>query len=61
MSLLNIYTMEQSKQLVEHYYYFEAEWNRLGCGPLPPERDRGNPATDGTKHQRIQLAWAWSL
>ena len=57
MSLLNIYIMEQSKQLVEHYYYSEDEWNRLGCGPLPPERDRaqqlqnamsrGNTATDG--------------
>jgi len=21
------------------YYYSEDEWNRLGCGPLPPERD----------------------
>jgi hypothetical protein len=21
------------------YYYSEAEWNRLGCGPLPEERD----------------------
>lgn len=23
----------------QHYYYSEAEWNRLGCGPLPAERD----------------------
>ena len=46
MSLLNIYTMEQSKRSVEHYYS-EDELNRLGCGPLPPERGRGNPATDG--------------
>jgi hypothetical protein len=21
------------------YYYSEAEWDRLGCGPLPQERD----------------------
>jgi hypothetical protein len=21
------------------YYYSEAEWDRLGCGPLPEERD----------------------
>jgi hypothetical protein len=21
------------------YYYSEAEWNRLGCGQLPEERD----------------------
>ena len=49
--------MEQNKEPVEHYYYSEDEWNRLGCGPLPPERDRaqqlqnvaakGNPAIDG--------------
>lgn len=49
--------MEQRKQPVERYYYSEDEWARLGCGPLPPERDRarqlenvvarGNPGTDG--------------
>ena len=55
---LNIYTMEQHKKLpMESYYYSEDEWNRLGCGPLPPERDRnrrlenvivrGNPRIDG--------------
>ena len=32
--------MQQIKRPVEHYYYSEDEWNRLGCGPLPPERDR---------------------
>ena len=32
--------MEQSKKPVEQYYYSEDEWARLGCGPLPPERDR---------------------
>jgi hypothetical protein len=58
MSLLNIYTMEQQKKTpVEQYYYSEDEWARLGCGPLPPKRDRnhqlqnvvarGNPAVDG--------------
>jgi hypothetical protein len=49
--------MEQNKQPVEKYYYSEDEWARLGCGPLPAERDRsqvhqnahakGNPAIDG--------------
>jgi hypothetical protein len=48
--------MEQNKKPVEQYYYSEEEWARLGCGPLPPERDRnrfieahaqGNPRTDG--------------
>lgn len=49
--------MEQTKKPVERYYYSKEEWDRLGCGPLPPERDRsrqlqnvvsrGNPAIDG--------------
>jgi hypothetical protein len=49
--------MQQAKRPVEHYYYSEDEWNRLGCGPLPSGRHRaqqlqnvmarGNPATDG--------------
>jgi hypothetical protein len=48
--------MEQQKKPVDQYYYSEDEWARLGCGPLPPERDRaqklqdimarGNPPTD---------------
>jgi hypothetical protein len=48
--------MEQPTKPVEKYYYSESEWDRLGCGPLPPERDRnrqlenvmfkGNPPTD---------------
>ena len=52
-------TMEQPHKPVEKYYYSESEWDRLGCGPLPPERDRGrqlenvvtrgNPRIDG-KH-----------
>lgn len=52
--------MEQNKKPVDKFYYSEKEWARLGCGPLPPERDksqrsqqqqdvmaRGNPTTDG--------------
>jgi hypothetical protein len=27
---------------VDMYYYTEGEWNRLGCGPLPLERDIRN-------------------
>ena len=47
--------MEQQKKPVDMYYYSEREWNRLGCGPLPEERDRsklvdaharGNPTVD---------------
>jgi hypothetical protein len=30
----------QQKQPVPGYYYSLGEWNRLGCGPLPPERNR---------------------
>jgi hypothetical protein len=34
---------------VDLYYYSEREWSRLGCGPLPPERDIKNKqsASDG--------------
>ena len=50
--------MEQKTKPVEQYYYSKAEWDRLGCGPLPEERDaerrnfldacaRGNPKIDG--------------
>jgi hypothetical protein len=58
MHKVNTMTVEQHKKPpVERYYYSEDEWNRLGCGPLPPERDRarqlenamtrGNPPIDG--------------
>jgi hypothetical protein len=50
-------TMEQPRKPVEQFYYSQDEWDRLGCGPLPPERDRsnqlqnvaarGNPVIDG--------------
>jgi hypothetical protein len=49
--------MEQHKKPVDGFYYSEKEWDRLGCGPLPPERVRaqrhmenhakGNPVIDG--------------
>lgn len=48
--------MEQQKKPVEQFYYSQEEWDRLGCGPLPPERERarqlrevharGNPKVD---------------
>jgi len=38
--------MKQNKNPVSSYYYSEREWDRLGCGPLPAERDR--------ERQRIQ-------
>jgi hypothetical protein len=48
--------MEQNKKPVDKFFYSEKEWDRLGCGPLPEERDRnkfqdahakGNPIIDG--------------
>jgi hypothetical protein len=48
--------MEQNKKPVDKFFYSEKEWDRLGCGPLPDERDRfkiidahakGNPKIDG--------------
>ena len=51
--------MEQNKKPVDKFYYSEKEWDRLGCGPLPKERERdrakqhqhvaskGNPPIDG--------------
>ena len=48
--------MEQNQKPVAQYYYSEKEWDRLGCGPLPKERDiaqqhqdahaKGNPKVD---------------
>ena len=48
--------MKTNKTPVPQYFFDEKEWSRLGCGPLPPERDRarqleqvhsrGNPGTD---------------
>jgi hypothetical protein len=37
--------MEQKKPVAQ-YYYSEEEWARLGCGPLPKERDRAHQAQD---------------
>jgi hypothetical protein len=49
--------MEQKKQPVKQFYYSDKEWDRLGCGPLPDERNhsrqveevmaRANPWQDG--------------
>jgi hypothetical protein len=38
--------MEQTKKPVTQYYYSEDEWARLGCGPLPKERDRAQQQQD---------------
>lgn len=33
--------MAQNKKPVKSYFYSESEWARLGCGPLPQERNIG--------------------
>ena len=38
--------MEQPRKPVDQYYYSEEEWSRLGCGPLPLERDRTHQLQD---------------
>ena len=54
MSLqLNTVIMEQRKQPVERFYYSEDEWARLGCGPLPPERDRSLLQTNNKQKDTI--------
>lgn len=30
----------QQKQPMPQYYFSPGEWDRLGCGPLPDERNR---------------------
>mgnify|MGYP003344426957 CR=1 FL=1 len=32
-----------------NYYYSESEWNRIGCGELPPERRMTTFTTDDRK------------
>lgn len=32
--------MQTNNKPVDQFYYSEDEWARLGCGTLPPERDR---------------------
>jgi hypothetical protein len=48
--------MEQNNKPVKQFFYSDKEWDRLGCGPLPEERNRekylevcarGNPKIDG--------------
>jgi hypothetical protein len=48
--------MDRLAKPINQYYYSEKEWSRLGCGPIPKERQReqflkaharGNPSIDG--------------
>jgi hypothetical protein len=46
LSYINNFTMTQPRKPVEQYYYSKSEWERLGCGPLPVERDRARQHQD---------------
>jgi len=37
--------MDQKKPVAQ-YYYSEEEWSRLGCGPLPKEREYAQQVQD---------------
>ena len=39
----------------DSYYYSESEWNRIGCGPLPAERDRTKQQKDFTPEQKGKI------
>ena len=56
---VNIITMQQTKQPVEQYYYSESEWDRLGCGALPAERDRSQQSSsvDNTDMTNQDPSW----
>ena len=45
--------MEQNKKPVEQYYYSEKEWARLGCGPLPAERNRNKLVEETQQKDKI--------
>jgi len=42
---MDMYTQNKKKP-VPGYFYSAEEWDRLGCGPLPPERDLNHPLQD---------------
>jgi hypothetical protein len=37
------------------YYYSESEWDRLGCGPLPKERDISLHVRDFSVEQKTKI------
>ena len=49
----------EHKNPVPSFYYSQDEWDRLGCGPLPPERDLNqvlyrDPDTHKTQKEQQQ-------
>lgn len=43
-----------NKKPVDSFYYSEQEWNKLGCGPLPAERNKAEHK-DYTPEQKEQI------
>jgi hypothetical protein len=46
---------QHKKPPVESYYYSEDEWTRLGCGPLPPERDRNRQLENAAAKGNLRI------
>lgn len=44
---------------VAGYYYSKNEWDRLGCGPLPPERDTANPENKDAVRKSMESMQNW--
>lgn len=43
---------------VNEYYFTASEWDRLGCGPLPAERDRERLREQQNQNKRNIVARA---
>lgn len=52
-------TLNNSIMPVPEYYFSKSEWDRLGCGPLPPDRDRDNPANQDKLRQSLEAMQRW--
>ena len=52
-------TLNNSIMPVPEYYFSKSEWDRLGCGPLPPDRDRDNPANQDKLRQCLEAMQRW--
>ena len=44
----------EHKKPVPSFYYSQDEWDRLGCGPLPPERDLTQVTNRGQDTDKVQ-------
>jgi hypothetical protein len=44
---------------VPEFYFSKNEWDRLGCGPLPPERDKDLPENQEKIRQSLESLQRW--